>query len=352
VDPDSLVLSNFDLVTVMPLNERVRNLVTLDGFVRHPGEYELTPGLKLSQLVSSDRLLPEADLDQAELRRVDPNTFRVEVRSISLRNAWAGQEDVELRALDAVTVFSSARFPRSVTLEGEVSRPGTYTIAPGERLSQVLERAGGITDQGSLRAAVFLRASTARREQAIHTEYVHRQRVDLAMQRAQRAQMGDSAGVRALNLTEANLLAALGAQFDPGRVVLDLDPAGKWVGSDRDPVLEDGDRFIVPIEPEVVTVIGSVMNPGSVMSRRGASFNDYLTSAGGPTREADVDRSYVLRANGAAVPRAQARKVEAGDAIVVPGRDRSHDAGRAFMTSARFLLEVAGVTALILAATR
>ena len=80
VDPDSLKLFNYDLVTVLPLNERVRNAVTLDGFVRHPGEYELTPGLKLSQLLQPDRLLPEAALDQAELRRVDSNTFHVQVR--------------------------------------------------------------------------------------------------------------------------------------------------------------------------------------------------------------------------------------------------------------------------------
>jgi len=145
IDPDSLTLSNFDIVTVLPLNERVQNVVTLDGFIRHPGEYELTPGMKLSQLVAPDRLLPEAALDQAELRRVDAHTFQVEVRAISIRRVWSGEEDVVLRPLDAVTVFSSARFPRSVTLDGEVLHPGTYSVAPGERLSSVLKRAGGVT---------------------------------------------------------------------------------------------------------------------------------------------------------------------------------------------------------------
>jgi polysaccharide biosynthesis/export protein len=134
IRPDSLVLSNYDLVTILPLNERVKNVVTLDGFVRHPGEYELSPGLKLSQLASAERLLPEADLEEAELRRIDPTTFHVTVQRISIREARQGTGDVELRPLDAVTVFSSARLPNSVTLVGEVVRPGSYTVAPGERL--------------------------------------------------------------------------------------------------------------------------------------------------------------------------------------------------------------------------
>src|SRR5258705_4490988 len=99
IDPDSLQLSNYDLVTVLPLNERVRNVVTLDGFVRHPGEYELAPGMRLSGLVSRDRVLPEAALDQAELRRVDPATFVVQVKPFSIRTLWQGTRDLELQAL-------------------------------------------------------------------------------------------------------------------------------------------------------------------------------------------------------------------------------------------------------------
>lgn len=351
VDPDSLMLSSYDLVTVFPLRERTRNVVTLDGFVRQPGEYELAPGMRLSALLTPDRLLPEADLERAELRRVDPRTFQVEVRAIAPRDAWSGTDDPELRPLDAVSVYSSARFPRSVIVEGEVARPGAYTIAPEERLSSVLDRAGGVRPRGHLPAAVFVRRSAARHERTVHTEFVQRQTIELARRRAELAAAGDTAAAAALARAEADLAAALAIRTDPGRVVLELDPAGRWRGTARDPVLEDGDRFVVPTAPAVVSVVGSVMNPGSVLARRGASFADYVRLAGGATRHADLARAYVLRANGAAVPRADAGRIGPGDALVVPPRE-SKPANRLLGAGGRFLGEIAGAAALIYAATR
>jgi protein involved in polysaccharide export with SLBB domain len=353
IDPDSLSLSNYDLVTILPLNERVKNVVTLDGFVRHPGEYELVPGLTISRLASPDRLLPEADLDQAELRRVDPRTFQVTVRSVSLRRAAAGEDDLELQPMDALTVFSSARFPKSVTLEGQVTRPGTYTIAPGERLSEVLERAGGPTSLGFLPGAIFLRKSAAERERAFIQEFVERQRLDLAQQQARLAQSGDSTGAQAVVAAQASLTSALESQTDPGRVVLDLDDERRWVGGPRDPVLEGGDRLIVPLRPATVTVLGSVMNPGTLMARKNASFGEYVKLAGGLARDADLNRSYVLRANGEAVPRRSASRIAPGDALVIPPRETSAGGvGKALAGSTRFLLEIATVAALIMTAAR
>ncbi len=350
---DSLMLSNFDLVTVMPLNERTRNVVTLDGYVRQEGEYELADGMKLSELITAERLLPEADLDRAELRRVDPQTFQIEVQPIAPRRVWAGDGDLELRPLDAVTVFSTARFPRSITLEGEVMRPGTYAVVAGERLSHVLTRAGWLTAQGFIPAAVFTRMSSAERERVFVAEFVQRQRVDLARQRTQLAQAGDSSAADAVGKAEEELLLALADQTDPGRVVLDLDAEGKWMNTPRDPVIEDGDRFAVPMRPATVTVLGSVMNPGSVMARRSGSLEDYLKLAGGVSRQADLGRAYVFRSNGAAIPRSSVKRIEPGDAIVVPAREVGTGGfGRAFAASSRFMMELAAMAALIMAATR
>jgi protein involved in polysaccharide export with SLBB domain len=353
IDPDSLLLSAWDLVTVLPLRERLRDVVTLDGFVRHPGEYELTPGLRLSQLLAPERLLPEAALDEAELRRVDPVTFAVEVRRFSVRRAWAGGDDLPLRPLDAVTLYSAARFPRTVLLDGEVARPGTYTVRPGERLSELLQRAGGVTPAGALRATVFLRRSVARQQALYDREFAQRQRLDLARQQVRLAQGGDSAAVAVLMRAQADLAVALEGHDAPGRLVLRLDPAGRWRGGPDDPVLEDGDRITVPLEPSAVTVLGSVMNPGSLMARGRRSVDDYTRLAGGLTRQADAARAYVLRANGEAVPRAAARWVEPGDAVVVPAREVSGGSvARSAGGAARFLFELATAAALVVAVSR
>jgi protein involved in polysaccharide export with SLBB domain len=353
IDPDSLVLSNFDLVTILPLNERVGNAVTLDGFVRHPGEYELTPGLRLSQLASRERLLPEASLESGELRRIDPATFRVEVRAFSPGKVWSGEEDLELRPLDAVTIFSSARLPRTVILEGEVMRPGSYTIATGERLSEVLKRAGGLTPGGYLPAAVFLRRSAAEQQRSYLQDFLERQRLALASQRARLAQAGDTTAAAELMRAETSLTETMANQAHPGRVVLRLDEGGKWMGTVRDPLLEDGDRLSVPLRPATVTVLGSVMNPGTVMARKNASFSHYVKLAGGASSQADLSRSYVIRSSGEAVPRRAASRIEPGDAIIVPPRAvTGNSVAKALGGGSRFLIEIATAAALIMAATR
>jgi len=352
VDPDSLTLSDFDLVTVLPLAERMRNLVTLDGFVRHPGEYQLVAGMKLSDLIAGDRLLPEADLEHAELRRVDLATFRVEVRAFSPRRVRAGEEDWPLAPLDGVTVFSSARLPWTVTLDGEVARPGAYTVTPGERLSDALARAGGVTARGSLRAAVFRRRSAARDETTFRRELDERQRLDLVRRQVALSAAGDTAAAAVAARAQLELIARLEHQTEPGRVVLDLDVAGRWAKTARDPVLEDGDRLVVPLEPATVAVLGNVMNPGTLIAPRAAAAHEYVRRAGGLGRDADLGRSYVLRASGEAMPYRGGARVLPGDAIVVVPRVREPGLSRALTGGMRFLFELAAATGVILAAMR
>ena len=352
MDPDSLLLSNLDLVTVLPLVGRMRNLVTLDGFVRHPGQYELAQGMKLSDLVRGDRLLPEADLTHAEFRRVDLHDFKTEVRAFSPTRVLAGQEDWPLQPLDAVTVFSSARLPWTVTLQGEVTRPGLYTVTPGERLSDLLDRAGGVTPRGSLRAAVFRRRSAARDQRTFTHELEERQRIELLRQQMSLLATGDTVQAAAAGRVESELVDRLGQQSELGRVVLELDSGGKWRKSTRDPVIEDGDEFNVPVAPATVAVLGNVMNPGTLIARRNSDARDYVRRAGGLAREADLGKSYLVRASGEAESYRAGSRVEPGDAIVVVPRSREPGVGRSLAGGTRFLLEMAVSASVIIAALK
>jgi protein involved in polysaccharide export with SLBB domain len=350
VDPDTLMLNDYDLVTVLPLTARPGNAVTLDGYVGHPGDYELVPGMKLSQLLTRERLLPEADLEHAEFRRIDPATFRTEVRAFSPHRVWTGEQDWPLQPSDAVTVFSSARLPSTVTLEGEVVRAGAYNLSPGERLSNVLKRAGGVTPRGSLRAAVFRRPSASREARALQREMNERYAVELARQ--QIAGAGDSARARQLEAQKL-LLASFEKQTDAGRVVLKLDEEGRWVGTNADIVLEDGDRLVVPVRPATVTVLGNVMNPGTLAARKGAGSNEYVRLAGGLSRDADLGRSFVLRASGEAVPLGRAGRVDPGDAIMIaPRPSGGPDLGRFMGTLLRRMVEAGAAVAVIVTALK
>jgi protein involved in polysaccharide export with SLBB domain len=281
--PDSVWLSDQDVVTVLPLAERTTNTVTLDGVVRHPGDYELVTGMKLSQLVTRDRVLPEADLEHAEFRRIDPVTLTAQVSTVSLTRVWSGESDLLLRPLDAVTVFTSARPPASVTLNGEVVRPGRYSISPGERFSSLLARAGGVTPRGSLRAAVFHRpGSAAYNMRSMRRELLERRSAELDRQAVRAA--GNTVALRAIEVQRA-LLADLDVSADVDRIALGLDDRRRWMGSEKDLVLEDGDQIALPVQPSTVTVMGSVMNPGTLAAERGGRVSDYIARAGGYTRD-------------------------------------------------------------------
>src|SRR5438094_1527254 len=132
-----------DLVIIHRSDPRVYNIVRVDGAVRYPGAYELKPMMRIGQLLTPDKLLPEAYAERVEVARRRPD-LTVEVVSVDLKKAWAGDasQDLLLKALDEITVRTELKSARTVTLTAEVVRPGIYTAAEGERLSSALASAG------------------------------------------------------------------------------------------------------------------------------------------------------------------------------------------------------------------
>src|SRR5439155_6934019 len=104
-----------------------------------------------------------------------------------------------------------------------------------------------VTPGGWLPAAVFLRRSAAAQAREFRNDFVQRQRLALAQQQTQLAQAGDSTAATQLMRAQSALTEALADQSEPGRVVLHLDTAGKWIDTSDDPVLEDGDHLSVPL---------------------------------------------------------------------------------------------------------
>src|SRR2546426_30720 len=155
-----------DLVLIHRSDPRIYNTVKVEGAVKYPGVYDLKPMMRISQLLPVEKLLPEAQPEHIEIARRRPD-LSVEILSVNLKKAWSGdaEEDVLLKPLDEVTVRTELKPARTITLTGQLVRPGVYTVAEGERLSSVLERAGGYTDRAFLKGAVFTRAALRRIEQ-------------------------------------------------------------------------------------------------------------------------------------------------------------------------------------------
>jgi polysaccharide export outer membrane protein len=242
-------------------------------------------------------------------------------------------QDFELQPGDVVTIFSKAdiRVPsnqqtRFVRLEGEFVAAGVYSVQPGETLRSLIRRAGGFTPDAYLYASEFTRESTRRVEQQRLRDYADELEAQISSVTssniARAVTPTDQTAATASAADAQNAVARLRNEQPIGRIVLDLKPNSEGIDAVPDLALEDGDRFVVPRVPANVTVEGQVYNANAFVYQPGQRVIDYLHRAGGPDREADKKRIFILRADGSVVSHQYADVFHAvmypGDTIVVP----------------------------------
>ena len=303
--------------------------VTVGGHVRAPGAYPLEDGMRISDLIrAGGNLAEQAYALEAELTRYGVGAGearQTELVNINLSRILAGDLTADL-ALAPRDVLNIKEIPQwrdleLVSIEGEVRFPGTYPIRRGERLSSVIERAGGLSDIAFAEGAVFLRSELRRREQQQLEELAERLESEVAISTAVEASEPESEAARQALLDQLNETAAT------GRLVIDLPRILSDRSNDEvNVVLEDGDRLLIPQQSQTVTIIGEVQFPTSHIFELNISRNDYIGKSGGTTQNADEKRIYVVRADGEVVAstgsrffrRRDASDIRPGDTIVVP----------------------------------
>jgi polysaccharide biosynthesis/export protein len=326
-----VLLEEGDLIKVFPIDTKVYNVVMLEGFVHRPGPYELKRGMRLSEVLRPAELLPEAYLDRVEVIRTRPD-FTREMLTVNLRDLWRGDQtqDLLLEPQDQIVVGSEVRTFGAVALGGEVKRPGLYPIIQGERLSSILKRAGGYTDQAYLKGALFIRERLRVQQQEELDRFIKSQEEALINEAARTTAgsleltgSGREEAVLQQQSTQQRrqLLELLRSKVVLGRLVVKLDVPEALEGTANDILLEQGDFLTVPKQPSSVLVIGSVRNPAAVVYEEGRDVEYYLNRAGGLNREADKDELHIVKADGSATAGfLKLRKVEAGDIIVAPAK--------------------------------
>jgi polysaccharide export outer membrane protein len=316
-------LQDGDLVKVFAIHGRIKDVVSLVGSVRHPGDYEYKDGMRVIALLPDPELLPESYLDRAEVIRLRTD-FTNEVIPFSIRKLKAGEadQDIPLKAGDRVVVSTEKRKAGSVTLSGEVLRAGTYTLTPGERLSSVIRRAGGYTSNAYLPGALFIRKTVREREETELNTFMKLQEERLLAESSAIAAGGGGAGAVSEQQALAerrDLLKVIASKVSLGRVVVHLDQPDKLEGTTSDTILEDGDSLHIPSPPSSVVVLGSVRNSTGILYREGADVSYYINQAGGPTEQANPKAIYVIKADGSALPDISMRTpLDRGDAVIVP----------------------------------
>jgi polysaccharide biosynthesis/export protein len=291
--------------------------VAVNGEVRTPGAYPVINGTSVASLLAAvGGMTLDADTSRVEVSRFGGG--KVVRQNIDFTKTQLNEVNVGPGDLVRFNPMFKARDTGPVLLSGEFARPGLYDIRRGERLSEVIERAGGITDQAFPYGAVFTR-ERVRIAQRAAFKRAARELKSTAMYAAGKEGANASALIALQDLTDE-----ISNTESVGRVVIEADPTALQVRPELDTVLEPGDKIYMPKRPNSVLVIGDILNPGALQFVAGTKVDQYVQQAGGLQISADEDRMFLVYPNGVAQPVSVSVwnynpvRVPPGSTVVVP----------------------------------
>lgn len=290
--------------------------VTIYGEVTKPDEYPYADNMTLEDLIIQAGGLKEA----ASTVRVDVSRRIKDTKSVNstdsigqmfsfaLKDGFVidGQPGFVLQPYDQVFVRRSPGYQtqQNVSIQGEVIFGGTYTLtSKAERLSDLVKKAGGVTNSAYVRGAKLTRVANEEEKKRM-------QDVVKLMGR----ELGESA------------IDSLGLQVDSlFSVGIDLEAALANPGGDADLVLREGDVLNIPEYVNTVKINGAVMMPNTVSYRKGEKVSYYLSQAGGYSQHAKKSKKFIIYMNGqvAKVKGSGKDQIEPGCEIIVPNKKQS-----------------------------
>jgi protein involved in polysaccharide export with SLBB domain len=272
--------------------------VTVVGAVRNPGRVTFREGMTMRDLVLlAEGVTEDADLREAEIARRDATedpgtlsqTIRVRLDSTALASGGtdgipltpphpggaAGIPDIALKPYDNVLIRRQPGWEtqRLVYLTGQVKHPGRYALkSKTDRLRDLVQRAGGLTDQAYPGGIFFYR--------------MYRPGLQPADAQPPRLDQQPHPGNDTLPRGYVE------------RVGIDLPKVLDDEDSRDNLILAGGDSIHVPEYNPIVMVQGTVNSPGAVPYSPGKSLDWYVNAAGGYTQLSDTKHSYVTQPNG------------------------------------------------------
>ena len=389
----SLPLQDGDLLTLKDISPAFSNVVTLLGPVSDPIRYQWFQGMRLLDLLPNKEALISKDyyrrinnLDRSNTDRSNTDRSNTHDASKSINNSGKSV-DARMRGMldqvnwdyalierldrehlkntlisfnlgklildndqnqnlilepgDVVTILRigdvkipQARQNRLIRIEGEVKAPGIYQAQPGETLPQLIQRAGGLTNQAFMFGIEFKRESVRLQQQKNLDAVTHKLESQMLTQtKTASAGMFEDPTLKALAASQSmqmqNELSKLKSLRSEGRISLELDPRKHQISKLPLLPLEDGDSILIPSTPSFVTAFGAVHNQNVQIYRPGKTVSDVLKSAS-ISSDADTDEIFLLRADGSIISKTDSSSnflfggsfeslpLLPGDTIVVP----------------------------------
>jgi protein involved in polysaccharide export with SLBB domain len=360
VGNDAIPLRPFDLVRIFGRYEIDSPKVSIEGEVIRPGQYPMSMGMTVADLVrmaggfKRSAYRQEGDLSSYEVRDGQKVTLHHSV--IALEKALGGDKgaDEGLKPGDVVSVRQLSGWKdigASVTVSGEVEHAGSFGIENGERLSSVLKRAGGFLPGAYPPGAVLERVQVRELGERTRQEMIRRIETTPLQFKPGLLSGQDQADVQqAAQQQRDQVLTALRNHPASGRLVINILPdIHAWENTPADIELRNGDTLTIPKRQSFVLVSGQVYNPAAITFIPGKDAAWYLRQAGGTTNAGDRGEVFIVRASGSVVGRRSGllgggilnTRMRPGDSIIVPEKAVGSQVWKNLISAAQIMSSVA-----------
>ncbi|MDA9242740.1 capsule biosynthesis GfcC family protein [Amylibacter sp.] len=286
------------------------NLRFISGSVMFPGTYPVANKIKLKDLVdvaglisskaSSNVIVTRSLKENDSLVKLTPEAFKLN-SLIENETVLSGEfyVDVPKAVNSAVNGF--------INLSGEFVIPGDYAFSRSESLREIMQRAGGLTDSAYPLGAVLERLSIKAQEKSSN-DILAGQLEASVLTLAQSDIQGVGDQIKAV-LGFAQQLRSLPTT---GRMTINI------MDANNNFYLQDGDKLMLPKRPSHVSVIGAVQRTTVASYSQNKTYKDYISSAGGLTKMADIRKAYLLLPNGESRLLDNNTVIPVGSVVVVP----------------------------------
>jgi len=285
------------------------NVITLEGAFKRESKYELLAEENLSNAIKyANGLIIGADLSNIFLYRI----LDGEVRSIPIANI--SQFD-NIASRDGDRVFVRKNSFRNVKIDGAVVRPGTYKLVEGQSVFDLIESAGGYTQNAFPAGAIYINEA-AKTINSNAIDKLYDDFIDGIIETLQK-----SGGE--MDITPLVTLSQQIKDAEPnGRIIVDLLDDSNQI------LVKDKDTLFIPEKNDNVFIFGEVLSEGALLFKRGADLEFYLSEASGLKEQANIQSIYIIYPNGTTkqfnikknlfASRSQDIIIEPGSVIYVP----------------------------------
>ncbi len=259
-----------------------KNVISIDGAIKRPGKYEITDDEFLDSAIKfSNGIKQTADLQNISLERMLDGTLKsIPIQNVSQFNS--------ISPVEGDLIYVREYSYRTASVLGAVYKPGSYTMAAGETIEDLVDKAGGFTENAYPFGAVYenedAKIINKKAQELLYEEFLDN---IIALSQLNIGQDFDLTPILNLTVEMKNMTPS-------GRIVVDLlnENSQEYLN------VRAGDTLLIPEKTNSVFVYGEVSSEGAISFTPDKGVEYFVNKSGGYKRFADNESIYILHPNG------------------------------------------------------